>query len=524
MTTAAALTPSRPAPEVRASGGILRGAWEAGVAVFRGIPFAEPPVGGLRFAAPRSGRRWDGVREAMSYGPPPPQAAAFGMDRMAPEATGDDWLTLNVWSPEPQPGAGLPVMVWVHGGAYSIGMSSLPEYDGGRLARDGGVVVVTFNYRVGIEGFAQIDGAPSNRGLLDQIAALEWVRDDIRAFGGDPDRVTVFGESAGAGSVAALLAMPGAAGLFGRAIAQSVQGTFFSPELASDIASACAAELRLRPTVADLSAVTPARLAAAGDAMGARMAPWAHRWGQVAYRSIPLSPVVEADTLPVTPWQALADGAGRDIELLVGHTRDEQRLFTALDGLLGHVTEEQAETALTVLAPDPDGARRYRDGFPAAGSNELFELVNSDWVFRMPSLHLAEAQVAGGGRAHVYELTWPAPGMGGVLGACHGLDVPLVFGNLDRGLPAMLIGDGPNPEAEALSERMRAAWTAFAAGGDPGWVDYDAERRLVQLFDNESTIAPYPEETSRRIWQDHTFPVLQLIDRQPGPTDRVAGP
>ena len=136
-------------------------------------------------------------------------------------------------------------------------MSSLPEYDGGRLARDGGVVVVTFNYRVGIEGFAQIEGAPANRGLLDQVAALQWVRDNIRAFGGDPDRVTVFGESAGGGSVAALLAMPRAAGLFRRAVAQSVPGTFFSPELAADIAAACAAELGLRPTVADLSTRRP---------------------------------------------------------------------------------------------------------------------------------------------------------------------------------------------------------------------------------------------------------------------------
>ena len=224
--------------------------------------------------------------------------------------------------------------------------------------------MVTFNYRVGIEGFAQIEGAPANRGLLDQIAALEWVRDNIRAFGGDPDRVTVFGESAGAGSVAALLAMPRAAGLFGRAVAQSVQGTFFSPELAADIASSCAAELGLRPTAADLSTVAPARLSAAGDAIGAKMAQWAHRWGQVAYRSIPFSPVVDGDALPVTPWQALADGAGRDIELLVGHTRDEQRLFTALDGLLGQVTEEQAETALDILAPGPDGATPVPGGLP----------------------------------------------------------------------------------------------------------------------------------------------------------------
>ncbi|MFI1104077.1 carboxylesterase/lipase family protein [Streptomyces melanogenes] len=495
---------------VRTTAGAVRGGREAGVGVFRGIPYAEAPVGALRFAAPRAVRGWDGVRAAVAYGPPPPQGGHFGMDALARDTVGDDWLTVNVWSPEPGPGAGLPVMVWIQGGAYVIGMSGLPEYDGGRLAREGGVVVVTFNYRVGLEGFGQFEGSPANRGLLDQVAALEWVRDNIRAFGGDPDRVTVFGQSAGGGSVAALLAMPRAAGLFGRAVAQSVQGTFFSPELAADIATACAAELGLKPTVADLSTVDPVRLSAAGDAVGARMSQWADRWGRPAHRSIPFSPVVDGDTLPVTPWQALADGAGRDVELLVGHTRDEQRLFTALEGLLGEVTQEQATAALDVFAPGEGGPRGYLDGFPAATPDELYELVQSDYLFRMPSLHLAEAQTAAGGRAHVYELTWPAPGMGGALGACHGLDVPLVFGNLDRGQPAMLIGEDPSPEAEELSARMRAAWTAFATRGAPGWPAYDAERRLVRLFDTRPTVTAYPEETSRRIWRDHTIPVLPL--------------
>ncbi|MFD9405792.1 carboxylesterase/lipase family protein [Streptomyces sp. NPDC059989] len=508
--TVAASEPSGAQPEVRLAAGAVRGSREAGVAVFRGIPFAEPPVGALRFAAPRPVRGWDGVRTAVSYGPPPPQGGHFGMDALSQAAAGDDWLTVNVWSPDPGPGAGLPVLVWIQGGAYTIGMSGLPEYDGGRLAR-AGVVLVTFNYRVGLEGFGQFEGAPANRGLLDQVAALEWVRDNIGAFGGDPDRVTVFGQSAGAGSVAALLAMPRAAGLFGRAVAQSVQGTFFSPELAADIAASCAAELGLRPTVTDLSAVDPARLSAAGDAVGAKMAQWADRWGPITHRAIPFSPVVEGDVLPVTPWQALADGAGRDIELLVGHTRDEQRLLTALEGLLGQVTQEQAATALDVFGPGQDGARRYLDGHPAAGPDELYELVQSDWLFRMPSLHLAEAQAAAGGRAHVYELTWPAPGMGGALGACHGLDVPLVFGNLDRGQPAMLIGEAPSPEAEALSARMRAAWTAFAAHGDPGWPAYDTDRRLVQLFADRPAVTAYPEESSRLIWQHHAFPVLPLI-------------
>lgn len=511
--TVAESTPSGAQPEVRTPAGTLRGSREAGVAVFRGIPFAEPPVGALRFAAPRPVERWSGVREASSYGPPPPQGGHFGMDALSQDGAGDGWLTVNVWSPEPDPGAELPVMVWIQGGGYVIGMSGLPEYDGGRLARDGGVVVVTFNYRVGIEGFAQIEGAPPNRGLLDQVAALEWVRDNIRAFGGDPGRVTVFGESAGGGSVAALLAMDRASGLFRRAVAQSVPGTFFSPELAADIAAACAAELGLRATVADLSGVAPHQLSAAGDAVGAKMDQWAQRWGLAAHRAIPFAPVVDGEVLAVTPWQALTDGAGRDIELLVGHTRDEQRLFTALSGLLGEVSEEQAADALRVFAPGPDGARRYRDAFPAAGPDELYELVHSDWLFRMPSLHLAEAQTAAGGRAYVYELAWPAPGMGGAMGACHGLDVPLVFGNLDRGRPAMLIGETPSPEAEALSARMRAAWTSFAAHGDPGWPAYDTEQRLVQRYDARSTVTAYPEESSRLIWQNHTFPALPLISR-----------
>jgi para-nitrobenzyl esterase len=504
--------PSRPRPEIRAVAGKVRGSREAGVAVFRGIPFAEPPVGVLRFAAPRPVRGWSGVRDALSFGPPPPQGGHFGMAALSQSAAGDDWLTVNVWSPEPGPDAGLPVMVWIQGGGYVIGMSGLREYDGGRLARDGGVVVVTFNYRVGIEGFAQIEGAPPNRGLLDQVAALEWVRGNIRAFGGDPGRVTIFGQSAGGGSVAALLAMDRTAGLFRRAIVQSMPGTFFSPELAADIAAACAAEIGLRPTVADLAGVAPRELSAVGDTVGAKANRWAGRWGRPAHRSIPFSPVVDGEVLVVTPWQALTEGAGRDVELVIGHTRHEQRLFTAISGLLGEVSEEQAADALRVFAPGPDGARRYREAFPEAGPNELYELVHSDWLFRMPSLHLAEAQRAAGGRVHLYELTWPAPGMGGIFGACHGLDVPLVFGSLDRGQPAMLIGE-PSLEAEALSARMRAAWASFAANGDPGWPAYDSDRRLAQRFDTESAVTAYPEEASRRIWQSHIFPALPLISR-----------
>ena len=461
--------------EARTAAGRVRGTVE-GVAVFRGIPFAQPPVGALRFAAPVPPRPWPGVREALAFGPPPPQADAFGMNQLA---GGDDWLTLNVWSPDPSPDAALPVMVWIHGGAYAIGTSGLPEYDGARLAGDG-VVLVTFNYRVGVEGFAHIEGAPANRGLLDQLAALEWVRDNIRAFGGDPARVTVFGQSAGGGSVGALLAMPRAAGLFGRAVAQSVPGTFFTPELAGDIAGACAAELGLKPTVADLSAVDPELLCAAADEVTANIGAHVERWGPPAHRSILFAPVVDGAVLPTTPWEAR-----HGVDLLVGHTRDEHRLFTALE----EVTEEQAATAVEVFAPGP---------YPAAEPVALYERVLSDWLFRMPSLHLAERAAAA---VHFYELTWS-----GVLGACHGLDVPLVFGNLTSGLPATLIDD--LAAAEAVSAHMRAAWIAFATNGDPGWPTFDSG--LVQIFDADPVVAPYPEVESRKIWRDHTFAPLPL--------------
>jgi para-nitrobenzyl esterase len=489
------------APEVRIAPGRLRGGWADGLAVFRGIPYAEPPVGALRFAAPRAVRGWDGVRDALVFGPAAPQSEVLG--DASPADEGDDWLTVNVWSPAVDAGARLPVMVWIYGGGYSLGSAGRPEYDGGRLARDGGVVLVTFNYRLGVEGFAGIEGAPPNRGLLDQIAALEWVRDNITAFGGDPGRVTVFGESAGGGSVAALLAMPRAAGLFGRAIAQSVPGAFFSPELAADIGAAIAGELGLRATAADLAEAEPALLAAAGDAMADKIASRGERWGRAAYGSIPFAPVVDGDVLPATPWRALAAGAGRGVDLMAGHTRDEQRLLSVLTGVLGQVTPAQAAEALSIFAPG-----RYPDASP----DELYELVHSDWLFRMPSLHLAEAQIAGGGRAHLYELAWPAPGMGGVLGACHGLDVPLVFGNLTAGQPAMLIGDPPTAEAVALSAQMLSAWTRFAAGGDPGWPAYDLARRLTRVFDRSSAVVPYPEERSRTLWRDHSFDPLPLLD------------
>ncbi|MDQ0749377.1 para-nitrobenzyl esterase [Streptomyces africanus] len=501
------------APVVRTTAGAVRGRTEEGLAVYRGIPFAAPPVGEARFQAPRHAHAWDGVRDAYAFGPPPPQDLGnLGGPGLINVPEGDEWLTVNVWTPEPAPGARRPVMVWLYGGAYKLGHAGSPGYDARHLAADGDVVVVSLNYRVGMEGFAFIEGAPANRGLLDQVAALEWVRDNIEAFGGDPGQVTVFGESAGAGSVASLLAMPGAAGLFRRAIAQSVPGTFFSDALARDIGAALAAEVGLRATVADLATIPPRELTSAGESLSGKMAGYIDRWGQAAPTVTPFSPVVDGEVLSVTPWQALAVGAAKDVDLLVGHNRDEYRLFVAMAGHLGRISEERATAALRLFAPGPDGERAYRTAFPDASPGELFERVQTDWLFGMPSLHLAEAQRAGGGRAHVYELTWPAPGSGGALGACHGLDIPLLFGTYGADLGALLFaGTEPSAEAEALSSRFRTSWTAFARTGDPGWPAYEETERLVQVLDAEPEVRAYPEEASRRLWEGYDFRALPLL-------------
>jgi para-nitrobenzyl esterase len=492
-------------PVVRTASGLVRGRRTAatGITAFRGIPFAAPPVGDLRFAAPRPAAPWDGIREAAAFGPPPPQSA-YALTPAPPAPPGsdpDDWLTVNVFTPDPG-AAGLPVMVWIYGGAYRCGASSLPGYDGTPLAHKN-VVLVTFNHRIGVEGYACLPGVPANRALLDQVAALRWVRQNIAAFGGDPDRVTVFGESAGAGAIAALLVMPDAAGLFRRAIAQSVPGTFFSPALAADVTAAIAEQAGLPATTEAFKATEPARLAAAADTV--RPGDYLGRWGRVALTPTPFSPVIDGEVLPVAPWRAVAEGAARAVDLIAGHTRDEYRLFIEVYGLRGKVTAEQASQALNALAVN--GEAEYRREYPDAGPETLFELVHSDWLFRMPSLHLAQAHAAAGGRTFLYEVRYPAAENN--LGACHAIDVPLVFGVYES-LGHRLFGPEPPASAVALGDLMREHWTAFAKDGDPGWPPYAVGRRTTRIFDDPPDVTGYPETASMHLWDQHRFGALDL--------------
>jgi para-nitrobenzyl esterase len=494
---------------VQTTAGTVRGRVEDGVAVFRGIPFAAPPVGPHRFQAPAPAQPWDGVREADAFGPPPPQS------RPGPQPAGPagpvrheptDWLTLNVWTTDPG-AAGLPVMVWIYGGAYRFGSSAEPDCDGATLAR-AGVVLVSANHRVGVDGYAQLDGAPANRGLLDIVATLRWVRENIAAFGGDPDRVTIFGESAGGGAVASLLVMPAARGLFHRAVAQSVPGTFFGPSLARDITTELLMPLGLEPTADALRDVAPERLLDALSALDARM-PSIERWGFIGGTPTPFSPVVDGDVLPIDPWAGLAAGTAKEVPLLVGSNRDEWRLWLLLRDPLDAVTDELADETMTAFGPGP---ARMRAAYPDASAQELYTIARSDRMFRIPSLHLARAQTVGGGRAYHYELTWPSPVFDGMLGACHGLDVPLVFGSPTQGLAGALLGTPPTADAVEVGGQMRAAWTAFARDGDPGWPAYDDDQRLTRVFDigERGGVRAYPEEASYQLWAGTAIEVLDL--------------
>ncbi|MEV4124350.1 carboxylesterase family protein [Nocardia sp. NPDC049707] len=496
-------------PEIRTAAGVVRGRREGPITVFRGIRYAEPPVGARRFAAPVPAQPWDGVRDAQQFGPPVPQASNTGSVMSSVSGSTDDGsedcLTLNVWSPE-LGAAKLPVMVWIQGGTYLENNTANPHCDGAALA-EAGVVVASMNYRVGVDGFARITGAPDNRGILDQIAALGWVQDNIAAFGGDPANVTVFGQSAGGACIAALLVMPKAAGLFRRAISQSMPGTYFTPQLATAISTTIAAQLGVQASVADLASLPPRAVTDATTAVIAKMPEFVDIWGPMALTPTPFSPVVGGDVLPCAPWSAVADGAARAVDLLIGHTRDEFRLYTSRPG--SEPTPVQMAAAFEHLAPDAEGDRLYRAAYPDATPGRRFELVHTDWLFRMPSLHLADAAHTGGGPVWLYELAWS---FNSEQGASHCLDFLLLFGTLSPEEVRAHRAAHPNAanEISHVGQHMRTDWVNFATTGKPGWAPYDPEKRTTRVYHAEPVTQPYPEEPSRRIWSAHRFDTLDL--------------
>ncbi|GFM99518.1 carboxylic ester hydrolase [Streptomyces fulvorobeus] len=389
-------------PLVATAHGTVRGAVERGVTVFRGIPYAAPPVGARRFRAPEPPEPWVGVRDALTFGPTAPKRGyAPPLDRLLPdpEVAGDGCLNLNVWTPDA--GAhGLPVLVWVHGGSLLHGSSAVPLYDGTAFARDG-VVLVSVNYRLGVEGFGVLPDAPANRGLLDQLAALEWVRDNIAAFGGDPERVTVAGESAGAVGVGALLAAPRSAGLFRRAVLQSGTPTALPPEAGRRTTELIARRLGVPATAAALAAVDPELLLEAQTRVTGGGSPL------TGGNSFQL--VVDGTLLPRDPARALLEGAGHGVGLLMGANTEEYRLWFVPSGVTRRLGRLGLRLALRRLGVPRATLRTYRGNRPRATPGELLGALATDLLLRVPLNRLADSRAAGRAATHVYEFGWPSP-------------------------------------------------------------------------------------------------------------------
>lgn len=489
---------------VQTSRGAVRGSFADEVYAFKGIPYAASPSGSRRLRPPQPAKPWSGVRDALAFGPKPPQLPYPPMvAKLLPELVGpgEDCLTLNIWSRD-LGAAGQPVMVWIPGGMFEYhGTGGCSWYDGSRFARDG-VVCVTINYRVGAEGFLYLGDGIANLGLLDQLAALEWVRDNIAGFGGDPGNVTIFGESAGALSIGILLSMPRVEGLFRRAIVQSGGAHHVtSAATAERIGRRLAEKLVVEPTRDAIAAVPVDRfLQAQGELRGELDArPDPEFWGEVALTNLPWQPVIDGDVIPARPIDRILAGAGSDIDLLAGSNTEEWRLFVVPGGVIEHITPEAlAATVAGLGLPAEAALAAYRDLHPGASVGDLLAAVMTDWYWRVPAIRLTDAHATNATTAptYMYEFAWRSPQFNGLLGAAHSLEIAFVFDTLGNSTEPTHGANPPQPLADA----MHHAWIAFATTGDPGWPKYDLKRRSTMRFDATSRVVDDPRCKERELW------------------------
>ena len=504
---------SRP---VETSAGLVRGGESEGVRSFKGLRFARAPRGALRFHPPLPPEPWAGIRDAVDFGPAAPQYALpwFGWISAAGTQPDDDCLSLNIWTPGTD-GARRPVMVWIHGGGFMGGSGSTGTYHGHDLARRRDVVVVTVNYRLGPLGYAHLGSVlgegfedATNLGVRDQIAALEWIRDNIERFGGDPGNVTLFGQSAGSMSIAALLGSPRARALFHKAICMSGGADqVLEREEAARVANAFLRALGGPPQNPEAMGRIPMSeiLRAQGRVMNE---------ASDLRRMMVFVPMVDGDVITQQPLDAIRDGATRDMPLLIGSTLDEWRLFRLIDpgprgmdeaGLVRRFDE--AHAAFPGAPESPHALVDWRNAvaprLDASDPTQVWSAFQSARMFHYPSAALADAQVEGGGAAHHYLFTWRPRTLRRTIGACHGLDIPFVFGSVSHPLVMSLAGF--NPAVIGLSRRMQRAWASFASTGIPGhrrippWSDYTREQRHTMVFGWRTQLAHKPLEAERQL-------------------------
>lgn len=510
-------------PRVHISQGELAGTVEqtpnGPVHRFAGIPYAASASGAKRFGPPERGPSWDGPRSAAEFGPSPVQVVdgpfSGNVPGMVPDRVSEDCLTLNVWRPAIHED-NLPVLLWIYGGAFTIGSGSLESYDGARFAAEQNVVVVSANYRVGAFGFLDLRnyggaeiGAVTNAGLRDQLFAAQWVKENIGAFGGDSSRITVFGESAGAGSIIHLVSAPGAKDAIARAIAQSPGVDFTqTAEAAGIIAGRLLAELGVR-TAKELLEVPADRLLAAQESV---MLSSMGEYGAMVFH-----PVVDGDLVPATPSIAFARGDAADIDLLIGSTAEEMRLYPdprandlGRDGLIDWATH-YLTNRMGGKTPPPDRAAALVDNYAKLGEGtsrrtgaDLWAALTSDGGMRLPALRLADAQSAHNPRTYAYAFTWQSHNPNADMGAFHAVDIPFAFDTFDRAGWGEFVGI--DDAGRAVGHAMRSAWAAFAATGDPSsavsgpWPAYETGHRRMKILGTPLEVVDDPLGTLREWW------------------------
>ena len=497
--------------DVEVMHGKVQGSEKDGICVFKGIPYAFPPMGEFRWQPPQDPWPWTGVLDASEFGKWAPQNKS-AMDAIMGAEEGEQsegCLTLNIWTPG-MDNAKRPVMVWIHGGGFTIGSGAQGVYEGRTLARHGDVVVVTINYRLGIFGFANLKEATGgripatgNEGLQDQAKALEWVQDNIDLFGGDPGNVTIFGESAGGMSTGGLLALPEAKGLFHKAIPQS--GACHTA--ASMDTGALVGEAIMKDTGLDAEGLSSASVEVLLRAQRHIEGNKVEGYPLSKLGSLPFRPVIDGSVLPSLPIDSVRTGGAASIPIMAGSTADEWRLFGALSPAITGLTEDTMNTRLGYLIGEayiPRLVEAYKEGLAGRGIEptppEVFMAIQTDRIFRIPAIRLLEGQRPHNENVYTYIFDWKSPAARGALGASHAVELAYVFGTHTKPGAEKFYGSGPG--AAELATATMDAWSAFARDGNPGWQNYDTDTRATRIMGENCRTENAPLELERAAWDD----------------------